>query len=167
MVRKRIAGSRRAVLVSALCAAAVAASAEVKVKEPPKPDHGVPAPQAIRGRAVMDRNGDGVAGPGEKGVAGVSVSDGYTVATTAADGSYAMNPSPLAVFIYVTRPAGHDVTGDWYKPVAPAVDFTLKRAAQSEEDYTFVHVTDTHISSAPAGLQVTRSPWIRADSAGI
>lgn len=126
---------------------------ELRLTETPKPNYGAPTPALVRGRVVLDVDADGVAAPGETGMAGVSVSDGYQVVKTGPDGAYALPPSGSAVFINVTRPAGHDVSGPWYKPLAPAVDFTLRRAGRSEEEYIFVHLSDTHVSTVPACLE--------------
>ena len=126
---------------------------KLRLTQTPKPNYGTPVPAMVRGRIVLDANGNRVADPQEEGVPRVSVSDGYTVAKTGPDGSYALSPSKSAVFINITRPSGHDVSGFWYKPVAEKVHFTLKRSGQSEKDYTFVHVTDSHVSTARASLE--------------
>ena len=111
-------------------------------QQTPKPNYGVPVPPAVSGRVIA--NGEGVAE--------VSVTDGYAVVKTDARGAYTLTPSTNAVFINITKPAGYAVLGDWYKPVAPVVDFTLK-AAQDENEYTFVHVTDTHTHSSSVSLE--------------
>ena len=59
-----------------------------------------------------------------------------------------------AVFIYITRPSEYDVQGQWYKPLAAKVDFELKRTARDENEYIFVHVTDTHVSANRRSLAV-------------
>ena len=80
------------------------------------------------------------------GAEGVSVTDGFSVVKTDARGACTLRPDPRAVFVYITRPSGYDVQGDWYKPLAAEVDFALKPAAHDENEYVFVHVTDTHVS---------------------
>ncbi len=118
------------------------------IKETPKPDYDSPAPAQVSGRVLLRT----VAGSGPRsgeeisGVQGVSVTDGYSVVKTDAQGRYTLKPNKDSVFVYITRPAGHDVRGDWYKPLADRVDFELQAALQGEEDYIFVHVTDTHVS---------------------
>ena len=72
---------------------------------------------------------------------------------TDTQGNYTLKPSRDSVFVYITRPAGHDVRGDWYKPLADRVDFELQPAAHNEDDYIFVHVTDTHVSTNPRSHQ--------------
>ena len=74
---------------------------------------------------------------------------------TDAEGRYTITPNPAAVFVYLTRPANHDVVGNWYQPLAKTVNFELQPSAQSEEEFIFIHVTDTHVSQNPrstAGL---------------
>jgi calcineurin-like phosphoesterase family protein len=114
------------------------------VKDTPKPNYGKPVPKKVSGRVTLRTKG--------AGVGGVSVTDGYSVVKTDAQGAYTLTPSQDAVFIYITRPAGYDMAGDWYKPVAAKVDFMLEPAAGDEAEYIFVHVTDTHIHSARSGL---------------
>ena len=123
------------------------------LKDTPKPAYETPAPKTVSGRVVIDKNGNDRADPDEAGVAGVSVSDGYSVVKTGADGRYTIEPNVSAVFINVTRPSGYDVEGSWYKPLASGVDFAVNRVAKSEKEFTFVHVTDTHISTDPTSLQ--------------
>ena len=116
------------------------------IKKTPKPNYGVPVPQMITGRVAL--RADQVI----TGVKGVSVTDGYSVVKTDAQGAYKLSPHPSAVFINITRPAGYDIRGNWYKPLAAEVDFELKRAANDEREYLFVHVTDTHISTNPRSV---------------
>jgi hypothetical protein len=113
---------------------------DLLLRETPKPDYDAAVPSQVSGRVLLHDSGSA------SGAAGVAVTDGYSVVTTDAQGAYSLTPSRDAVFIYVTRPAGHDVQGDWYKPLAASVDFELKAATKNEDEYIFVHVTDTHVS---------------------
>ncbi len=117
------------------------------LRETPKPNYGVAVPAAISGRVTRDLLGN------TTGVEGVSVTDGYSVAKTDAKGDYTLTPKPSAVFVYITRPSGYDIVGDWYKPVAREVHFALRPAEADESDYTFVHVTDTHVSTDPISVE--------------
>lgn len=119
---------------------------ELLLKETPKPDYGVPVPKRINGHVMLRSDGS------TSGVKGVSVTDGYSVVKTDALGAYTLTPHASAVFIYITRPSGHEVQGQWYKPLAAKVDFALKPAAQDENEFTFVHVTDTHVSTNPRSV---------------
>ncbi len=113
---------------------------DLLLKDTPNPDYAAPVPTEISGRVVVHARGE------MSGVEGVSVTDGYSVTTTDTQGFYRLKPNKHAVFIYITRPTGHDVQGHWYKPLAASVDFELKPADQEEDEYVFVHVTDTHVS---------------------
>ena len=115
-------------------------SLDLLLKDTPKPDYGATVPSVISGRVVVHAAGR------MSGAEGVSVTDGYSVTKTDRQGVYRLKPNKDAVFIYITRPAGHDVQGHWYKPLAGNVDFELKPADQDEDEYVFVHVTDTHVS---------------------
>jgi hypothetical protein len=113
---------------------------DLLLRKTPKPDYGAVVLSQVSGRVLLRGLEE------TSGAAGVSVTDGYSVVTTDAQGAYSLTPNTHAVFIYVTRPAGHDVQGDWYKPLATTVDFELKAATADEDEYIFVHVTDTHVS---------------------
>ncbi len=114
---------------------------ELLLKETPKPNYGVPVPKRINGHVMLCSDGSA------SGVKGVSITDGYSVVKTDELGVYTLTPHASAVFIYITRPSGHEVQGQWYKPLAAKVDFALKPGAQDENEYIFVHVTDTHVST--------------------
>ncbi len=114
---------------------------EPLVRETPTPKYDSPVPALVSGRVVL-RSGEG-----KSGAEGVPVTDGYSVVRTDAQGNYTLRPSRDSVFVYITRPSGHDVRGNWYKPLADRVDFEVQVAPHSEEDYIFVHVTDTHVSA--------------------
>lgn len=116
------------------------------IKKTPKPNYGAPVPKLITGRVVSRSE------QGTTGVKGVSVSDGYSVVKTDAQGAYQIAPHSDSVFINITRPAGHDVQGNWYQPLAPQVNFELKPAIDDEREFIFVHVTDTHVSTSPRSV---------------
>ncbi len=117
------------------------------LKETPQPKYGQTVSQKITGRVLLKTDS------GSDGVPDVSVTDGYSVVRTNARGEYSIRPSRDAVFIYITRPSGYDIRGDWYKPLSANVDFEIAPAEQDENEYIFVHVTDTHVSSNPRSLQ--------------
>jgi len=119
---------------------------ELLLRETPRPNYGAPVPAQVSGHVVLHAKG------ATSAAEGVSVTDGYSVVKTDAQGAYTLTPDPSAVFVYITRPSGYDVKGDWYKALAGEVDFALKPAARDEDEYTFVHVTDTHVSENPRSL---------------
>ena len=59
----------------------------------------------VSGEVFEDRDGSGVAGPANPGLAGVLVSNGRDVAITGADGRYKL-PLPDEATIFVVKPAG-------------------------------------------------------------
>ena len=122
------------------------ASLELRLKPSPQPNYGMVPPKRIVGRVVVRSDAK------IEGAEGVSVSDGYSVVRTDARGNYVLKPNPSAVFVFLTRPAGHDIEGDWYQPLAERVDFTLRPAKEDEADFVFVHVTDTHVSQNTRSL---------------
>ena len=113
---------------------------ELLLPKTPQPNYGVDIPARISGH-VMLREKDAT-----RGAEGVSVTDGYSVVKTDNQGAYMIVPSPDAVFLYITRPSGHNVVGNWYKPLAEKVNFTIQPAADNEEEFVFVHLTDAHVS---------------------
>ncbi len=126
---------------------------DARLLDTPEPAYDQPLPATVTGRVVIDANADAIADAGETGLQGVSVTDGYSVTTTDAAGAYTLSPSPDAVFIFITRPPNHDVAGNWYQPVGSEVNFTVTPAALSEDEFTFVVVSDTHISSERRSLE--------------
>ena len=119
---------------------------DLLLKETPKPNYDTAVPAEVSGRVLLH------APAGVSGAEGLSVTDGYSVVKTDAEGVYRLKPNTHAVFIYITRPAGHDVQGHWYKPLAASVDFDVEPADVDEDGYIFVHVTDTHVSQNPRSL---------------
>ena len=84
------------------------------------------APVAATGRVFDDRNGDGRAQPGERGIADVAVSDGVQVVRTDAAGRYRLQSAPGRT-VFAVKPAGWRFAfgdpaspGAWrHLPVAP------------------------------------------------
>jgi hypothetical protein len=87
---------------------------------------------ACSGRVVLDRDGDDRADPRERGLPGVKLSDGRTLAITDADGRYRLETAAGRT-VQLIRPAGYAVPrrGDglpdtWFHlaaPVPPALRF--------------------------------------------
>lgn len=119
----------------------------------PWPDYGVKVPERISGHVLLKQK------EATRGARGVAVTDGYSVVKTDDQGAYEITPSPDAVFLYITRPSGHDVLGNWYKPLAASVDFTIQKA-EDEKDFIFVHLTDAHVSEDRRSL-VGLSTFVR------
>jgi len=131
----------------------IATKKSSKEKRSPQPKYNVVIPETVSGVVYNDANRNGIRDPGEKGIANVSVSDGFSVVSTDKEGKYTLTPSKKAVFIQITRPSGYDVVGYWYQPISSVVNFALTKSEKDETKFTFIHVTDTHISTLPACLK--------------
>ena len=123
----------------------------------PNPGNGsVDTPTEINGTAILEGNNlvglvtDSATG---KGIAGVAVSDSYTVVKTDANGVYQFKGSRYASTMFISVPAEYQIPLDaerkpaFYKVgiVANSVnrnDFTLTPLAESEENFTFLAIGD-------------------------
>ncbi len=117
----------------------------------------------LHGTVFVDRNGNGRLDRGERGVAGIAVSDQVQVVMTGADGRYAFRPADgdsagtATGIVFVSLPDGYRATTSFYRAVPPSnagfesasIDFALTPEAM-EKTFTFVHASDTHISAASA-----------------
>ncbi|MET0245089.1 MAG: calcineurin-like phosphoesterase family protein [Flavitalea sp.] len=103
-----------------------------------------------------------------KGIAGVAVTDGVTVTTTKADGSYSFAGDKAARFVYISIPAGYEFPVDngcavYYVPITKKegvfnADFKLNKLAVSDKKHAFVVWADTQIiSKEDANLLLTQS----------
>ncbi len=96
--------TRREVLVGAASGLALAAI---------DPGAALAQGATVSGIVFEDRNGSGVVGPANRGLAGVLISNGRDVAVTGGDGRYTL-PLPDEATIFVVKPAG------FMPPVDPA-----------------------------------------------
>jgi 3',5'-cyclic AMP phosphodiesterase CpdA len=84
-----------------------------------------------RGRVVLDRDGDGVAGAREPGLAGVAIADGRSVARTDREGRYRFATEPGRT-VQLVKPAGYavpvraDGLPDTWSHLVPAALPTLR-----------------------------------------
>lgn len=76
---------------------------------------------SFEGRVFNDKNGNGILDKGEKGLAGVAVTDGFLVVTTDREGRYTISPNPRARFITVSTPDGWRNTNRFFSDVREAV----------------------------------------------
>ena len=105
-----------------------------------------------RGTAFVDANGNGILDRGERGLAGVAVSNQDAVVTTDASGAFAL-PRGGSGVVFVSVPDGYRSVGPFWRAAgdsARALSFALAPAAPAR-DFTFVHASDTHISAASVG----------------
>jgi len=102
-----------------------------------------------------DLNGDGVQQPGERGVAGVVVSNQDDVVVTDTGGSFQLNPGPNGI-VFVSQPDGWRIIGSFWRAVGNSsepISFAMKRSL-TPSTFTFVDASDTHL--APASLPQTQ-----------
>lgn len=102
------------------------------------------------GRVFDDRNGNGILDSGERGVAGVVVSDGFKIVTTDEKGVFDIVPGPRARFITVCTPDGYSHTNRFFRDIRgcggrllngsnPGLEFGLKK---KEYGGGFIHMSD-------------------------
>ncbi len=118
---------------------------------------------AITGVVFIDANGNGVRDRGERGLAGVAVSNQDAVVVTDASGAYRL-PRGGTGLAFVSVPDGYRAVGSFWRAVgngATTVDFAVAPVAR-RDGFTFVHASDTHI--APASLVRTQRFRALADS---
>ncbi len=139
--------------LAVLLTTAVVSAEEVPAITAPAPDYDAEVPALIAGVVFEDTNADGLRGAEERGVPGVSVSDGFTVVATNEAGRFELTPSSDAVFVALTRPPGYDVQGSWYAPLAEEVNFALVPTDRDQGAFTFVHVSDNHLSDLAASRE--------------
>lgn len=91
-------------------------------------------------------------------IEGVAVSDGYDVVTTDVNGVYQFAAHQDARILSVSVPAEYEIPykdnrPDFWRPIDPTeyeirTDFTFKRRASSEENFTIFSLADTHVKTA-------------------
>ncbi|ONI78054.1 hypothetical protein ALI144C_32245 [Actinosynnema sp. ALI-1.44] len=109
----------------------------------------------VEGVVYADTNGNGKQDEGERGLGGVSISDGAAWATTDNAGRYTITVDVArreSDLVYVVSPDGYtpplreDFVPRYFRPVAPTVDFPLvpdARAADPAEKWQMVSDTET------------------------
>jgi hypothetical protein len=109
----------------------------------------VPASLAVaqvRGVVFDDANANGARDPGERGLAGVVVSNQADVVVSAADGGFVLGRG--AGIVFVSAPDGRRVVGQFWQRAGSATApllFALAPLAGSA-DFTFIHASDTHLA---------------------
>ncbi|MEQ8486935.1 MAG: calcineurin-like phosphoesterase family protein [Pseudomonadales bacterium] len=73
-----------------------------------KDSHGASGGDIATGMVYLDRNGNGVRDPGERGIGGVSVSNGLDVVQTDATGRYRIS-LPAESILFISKPAEFEV----------------------------------------------------------
>lgn len=150
-------------LVAAFSSAALAAGPKAKPVSPEmkaaiaeaKTAYNEKAPVAVSGYVFVDANKNGKQDAGEKGLAGVGVTDGALFAETGKDGAYRLTISPdpttpwrPARCVAVTWPSNYWPTKRWWYrlseiPDGKNVNFAL-RPDEQKLPFAFSHITDNH-----------------------
>jgi len=106
----------------------------------------------VEGIVFVDHNGNQVLDNEERGLPGVSVSDGATVGQTDAEGKFQIPLSSEARFIFVSTPTGTEAGSNWYQPVIEGktddYDFALT-LHEDEGPLVFIQLSDIHYAPTP------------------
>ncbi|NLG14173.1 MAG: hypothetical protein GX561_08220 [Lentisphaerae bacterium] len=107
------------------------------------------AARLVQGIVFRDANGNGVFDAGEVGLPDVVVSDSRTLVKTGPDGRYSLECKDDKPIVWVCRPSRMRPSKSFWTLVEAdgSVDFGLVPMEQGS-DFTFVQITDTHISRA-------------------
>lgn len=120
----------------------------------------LPRAQApVTGVVFEDLNGNSQREAGERGLAGVVVSNQHEVIKTGSDGAFTL-ASPGYGVVFVSVPDGYRTVGSFWQVVAASgsasLDFALATRPRSDS-FTFIHASDTHVSpQSLARLQQVR-----------
>ena len=116
----------------------------------------------VSGVVFDDANRNGTQESGERGIAGVAVSNQDAVVTTDASGMFRLASVGTGV-VFVSTPDGYRAVGPFWRPADSArpIAFALARDPAGAE-LTFIHASDTHIS--PASLPRTQRLRALVDS---
>lgn len=117
----------------------------------------------VRGRVIFDGDGNGRFDAGEKGLAGIAITDGVNFITTGDDGTFELKPAddPVIPFkqaqvISICWPTGKWPTSLWYRRLAdirPGEELLF--GLQDDErklPVTLVHGSDPHNNFSPGGI---------------
>ncbi|MGL6180513.1 MAG: PQQ-binding-like beta-propeller repeat protein [Tannerellaceae bacterium] len=103
------------------------------------------------GHVYLDKNGDHSFDKNDKGLAGISVSDGLNVVQTNSKGEFQLPGHDHARFIYITIPSGYR-TNTYYRRItdqSAPYDFELepanKQNVKADGTHRFIHISDTHM----------------------
>lgn len=101
---------------------------------------------AVRGTVFLDRNGNGRRDGGEKGIAGVLVSDGRTVTVSGDGGVWRLESAEPEPLVWISTPRDHRPAGPFFRRAGGQGEtgFPLVKAPQSDHFY-FIQMTDTHV----------------------
>lgn len=97
------------------------------------------------GVVFHDVNNNGLLDSGEKGVAGVAVSDQVTVVASDTQGRYRIDSPKGNGFVMISVPDGYKVRDSFFaKTSGNPVDFALIKS-DIKSEFSFLHASDTHV----------------------
>lgn len=112
-------------------------------------------PRVVKGRVIMDTNGNGRVDAGEQGMPNIAISDGVQFVTTDEEGNYELTVADDPLFPYkpaqviaMSWPSGTWPSSLWYRrladlPAGEALNFSL-RPDEQQLPFTLAHGTDPH-----------------------
>lgn len=103
----------------------------------------------ISGNVFMDSNRNGIVDRGERGVAGVVVSNQDAVVTSDASGRYRL-PRGATGVIFISVPDGYQAVRGFWRSVSDTtttVDFVVSPLTRPKT-FAFIHASDTHVAEA-------------------
>lgn len=110
---------------------------------------------SVHGTVFVDGNRDGIRQAGERGLAGVPVSNQDDVVVTDSAGAFELTAGPNGL-IFVSEPDGYRSVGKFWRAVVNGdqqLSFAMTRSV-ARATFTFVDASDTHL--APASLPQTQ-----------
>ena len=109
----------------------------------------------ITGQVFEDINKNGLKENNEPGISDVVISDQLEVVQTDKNGLYQINSRNLNRIIFISVPSGYKTFGCFYihiktEAANQSVDFPLIKIPL-ENEFSFIHASDTHISTSSIG----------------
>lgn len=98
----------------------------------------------ITGIVFEDLNGNGIRDAGERGIAGVAISDQEMVVVTDQNGAFAINSNNDFPYLFLSLPDGY--RGAYYFPKGKQMVFPLQKTKVAKS-FRFIHASDTHVDS--------------------
>ncbi|MBV8253979.1 MAG: PQQ-binding-like beta-propeller repeat protein [Chitinophaga sp.] len=120
--------------------------------------------QSFSGQVFNDVNRNGVLDAGEKGISGISVSDGLHVVKTGEDGRYSLPGHARQKFVFITPAHGYNFVKNYFIKIDSTVqsyDFPMYAAAvathHNKDISRFIRITDTETYQYGDWINETRN----------
>ncbi len=100
----------------------------------------------VKGRVMLDQNGDGLPDNNDTGVPGVLVSDGVSVTKTDAKGDYRIESAADRTLIHISTPRDRSVEGSfWRWSDGSREEIFLLTKSPQPDSFFWVQMTDSHL----------------------